>query len=89
LRISPVCASTTVTAGLKWAPEMGAKASIRAKRTKATATALTKTVTPRSTPLVMGRIVLAMATMTRNMVPISSAVHFCLSVFMERPERKC
>ncbi len=56
--------------------------SIRAKSTKATATAFTKTVTPMSTPMVIGSIVLAMATITRNMVPMSSAVNFCFKVFI-------
>jgi len=85
LRISPVRDKARVTAGLKCAPDMGAKASIRAKSTKATATAFTNTVTPRSTPMVIGRMVLAIATMTRNMVPISSAVSFCLRVFISIP----
>ena len=60
---------------------MEPSASIKAKRTMATATALMNTASAIVIPdKVMGRIVEPMATTTKNMEPMNSAIKFCLSV---------
>ncbi len=84
--ISLVIHRANVTAGLKWAPDMGAKVSMSANSTKATAMAFMNTAIPMGrSKTSMGKMVDPMATTTKNIEPMNSATRFCFNVGMDYP----